>query len=337
MAAEDKKIELEIGHVLFVDIVGYSKLLINEQGELLEHLKAGKWGSGWGQGVGQGANLDSSGAHRRTAARRDFGSACHLNARLAHTYESVRQGQDAIRIDERIKALVPGDDCPDGAIARAKFRLSGLLEPLREFVSGDLKGVPPDEVALERYQLAVLERDYPAAERLLRDLSAEFEWPELAFGHTRSVNEALLAVARGAEAGTVESALVAARAETEKLLAAHPENFQLHGELGLIDALRGRKEDAIREGRRWFELEKTPTLEKNAAEANLALIYARVGEPDKAIELIEKLLTLPSILSTMWDSCMTQADLKWRWVWDPLRSDPRFQKTLEGPEPKTVY
>lgn len=30
---------MEIGHVLFVDIVGYSKLLINEQGELLEHLK----------------------------------------------------------------------------------------------------------------------------------------------------------------------------------------------------------------------------------------------------------------------------------------------------------
>lgn len=37
MAAVDKKIQLEIGHVLFVDIVGYSKL--HEQGELLEHLK----------------------------------------------------------------------------------------------------------------------------------------------------------------------------------------------------------------------------------------------------------------------------------------------------------
>ena len=34
-----KKIELEIGHVLFIDIVGYSKLLINEQSDLLEHLK----------------------------------------------------------------------------------------------------------------------------------------------------------------------------------------------------------------------------------------------------------------------------------------------------------
>ena len=39
MAAEIKKdIELEIAHVLFVDIVGYSKLLINEQRRLLEVL-----------------------------------------------------------------------------------------------------------------------------------------------------------------------------------------------------------------------------------------------------------------------------------------------------------
>ncbi len=40
MATEnEKQIGLEIGHVLFIDIVGYSKLLINEQTELLEHLK----------------------------------------------------------------------------------------------------------------------------------------------------------------------------------------------------------------------------------------------------------------------------------------------------------
>lgn len=39
MSQDENEIELEIGHVLFVDIVGYSKLLINEQSELLEHLK----------------------------------------------------------------------------------------------------------------------------------------------------------------------------------------------------------------------------------------------------------------------------------------------------------
>jgi TolB-like protein/Tfp pilus assembly protein PilF len=34
----DRDLSLEIGHVLFIDIVGYSKLLINEQSEVLEHL-----------------------------------------------------------------------------------------------------------------------------------------------------------------------------------------------------------------------------------------------------------------------------------------------------------
>src|SRR5213592_560437 len=37
-AAVNKEIQLEIAHVLFIDIVGYSKLLITEQSELLRRL-----------------------------------------------------------------------------------------------------------------------------------------------------------------------------------------------------------------------------------------------------------------------------------------------------------
>ena len=39
MHAESKgPLRLEIGHVLFIDVVGYSKLLISEQSELLGEL-----------------------------------------------------------------------------------------------------------------------------------------------------------------------------------------------------------------------------------------------------------------------------------------------------------
>jgi len=34
---------------------------------------------------------------------------------------------------------------------------------------------------------------------------------------------------------------------------------------------------------------------------------------------------------------ITLSDLRTRWEWDPLRNDPRFQKILAGPEPKTVH
>src|ERR1700730_15690088 len=38
--ASSSDVKLEIGHVLFIDIVGYSKLLINQQSDQLETLKA---------------------------------------------------------------------------------------------------------------------------------------------------------------------------------------------------------------------------------------------------------------------------------------------------------
>ena len=38
MADEKAKLRLEIAHVLFIDIVGYSKLLIDEQTEALQEL-----------------------------------------------------------------------------------------------------------------------------------------------------------------------------------------------------------------------------------------------------------------------------------------------------------
>jgi len=38
MAAAEEQTRLQIGHVLFIDIVGYSKLLVNQQSELLREL-----------------------------------------------------------------------------------------------------------------------------------------------------------------------------------------------------------------------------------------------------------------------------------------------------------
>jgi hypothetical protein len=44
MPSEDaSELKFDIGHVLFIDIVGYSKLLISEQSEQLQKLKAVVW------------------------------------------------------------------------------------------------------------------------------------------------------------------------------------------------------------------------------------------------------------------------------------------------------
>ena len=66
--------------------------------------------------------------------------------------------------------------------------------------------------------------------------------------------------------------------------------------------------------------------------ANLALAYALTGETEQALTLVEKLLTAPAGA----EDPITLTELR-SWRWDGLRSNPRFQKILEGPEPKTVY
>ena len=96
------------------------------------------------------------------------------------------------------------------------------------------------------------------------------------------------------------------------------------------------RDEAIREGRRAVELKP---ISKDAVDGAimlcyLALIYARVGEIDQAIPLIEQLLKTPGAVDSV-DYSITLNDLKYRWEWDPLRKDPRFQKLLEqNPPPK---
>ena len=101
-----------------------------------------------------------------------------------------------------------------------------------------------------------------------------------------------------------------------------------------------RKEDALQEGRRAIELESESQNVFHGANwaAHLALIHALLGERDEAIALITRLLSTPGPVG--WPDSphnITLSDLRLRWEWDSLRSDPRFQKILSEPEPRTIY
>jgi len=93
----------------------------------------------------------------------------------------------------------------------------------------------------------------------------------------------------------------------------------------MSNAALGRKEDAIREGRRAVEL--LPVTKDMMAGgivlANLAIIYAWVGEKDLALEQLATAIRFPSSLF------LSYGQLKLHPFWDPLRGDPRFEKLVE--------
>jgi len=114
-----------------------------------------------------------------------------------------------------------------------------------------------------------------------------------------------------------------ARIILQAKIEAQPEYVRWHQWLGWVYAYLDRHEDAIREAKKAVEL--LPVSKDAYAGcrmvASLALLYTVVGEHDAAIDQLEYLLTIPSIISV--------PRLKFQPVWEPLHQHPRFKRLLE--------
>jgi serine/threonine-protein kinase len=65
----------------------------------------------------------------------------------------------------------------------------------------------------------------------------------------------------------------------------------------------------------------------------LAQVAARMGEPDRAMTALQKLLSIP-YAGAFPAGPLTPALLRLDPMFDPLRNDPRFQKLVASPAPK---
>jgi tetratricopeptide (TPR) repeat protein len=179
----------------------------------------------------------------------------------------------------------------------------------------------------------MLERNYAAARDVLQNSSLN----EVSYTNAGSTPkiflEGCLYLAQG-DNGNAQKAFDAARPAFEALVKEAPESPDRHANLGWLYAFMGRKDDAIREGRRAVELrpESKDAFDGAIMNCYLALIYARVGERELAFPLIARLLKTPGAVDSV-DYSITINDLKYRWEWDPVRSDPRFQKLITQASP----
>jgi TolB-like protein/DNA-binding winged helix-turn-helix (wHTH) protein/Tfp pilus assembly protein PilF len=256
----------------------------------------------------------------------------------ANNYLFIRDWAAAAAGFNRALAIKPDFVLPKVGLAYLEVFRNGDPAAGRKILENLAAGVETDGmVAVARWDLAMLERDYSAAEKILTESPLENFFP--AGDGAKAYYRGRMSRARG----DIESAkryFAAVTPDTEKRVRDNPDVAARHAELGRLYAYMQRKEEAIRESRRAVELEPESQNAFHGAThaANLALVYALTGEQDQAITLLERLLATPGpVECSDFPNNITLADLRLRWEWDSLRTNPRFQKILEGPEPKTVY
>jgi TolB-like protein/Tfp pilus assembly protein PilF len=257
---------------------------------------------------------------------------------VADTYAFLHNWPVAANTWDRAKALAPDLLYPKIYRGYVDFWWKGDTGPLKSLLTSIPVSVDPDGiVTLTRWDVALIERDFAAAERAVAACQLEKIAAASAPPLPKSYLRGSIELARG-KPDLARPFFDAAQTSLEAELRASPQSAFRHAYLGLLYAYQGRKEDAIREGRRACELkpESKDAITGAWMGGFLALIYARTGETDLALPLIEHYLTHPGGFDNLEES-ITLPDLRLRWQWDPLRNDPRFQKLLSGPEQKPLY
>jgi TolB-like protein/Flp pilus assembly protein TadD len=254
----------------------------------------------------------------------------NITRNLLFTYTSMRRWADAAHEADRMRAMAPASLVAKIQSGYVDFWWKGDTGRLKSLLAEIPPGVDPDGVATScRWETAMIERRFADAKQIL-EASPLIEINYFNSGATpKNFLIGLAVLGQGNAAGAQKFFQLAVPA-FEAAVKEAPDSAERHANLGWCYAFMGRKAEAIREARRAVELkpESKDALDGVIMNCYLALVYARVGEKDLAFPLIERLLKTPGAPDSA-DYSITVNDLKYRWEWDTIRTDPRFQKLID--------
>lgn len=247
---------------------------------------------------------------------------------IANIYSYLRRFQEEVSALDRVLALSPKDAGILISRAFTEVELYANLQPYHEAVRAVWSEGPEsaEQVASEWFAVSWYERNAADATRAAAAISSEGAGSN-AVRFPRPWYEGLAARLRN-DAVSAKDAFSRARAVAEHDVQERPDYGPPLSVLGMIDAMLGRNEDAVREGRRAVDLLPVERDSINGSHLvmNLAIIYAATGQNDRAIEQLNLLLSKPGDGS--------YGDLRLNPFWDPLRGDPRFEKLVASLAPK---
>ena len=248
-------------------------------------------------------------------------------ATAAETYAMLRQFPAALKTYDRLLDIVPND--PDTVASEAKiYQAEGNLEQAGKLLAGVNAQTPSFIAFLTKRDQLFLERHFDEAIRLIHSRLTEYR--DLS-DIERLFNPFFLVLAQE-YAGDIVGARATAQqvlGPLETLCQKDPDNPNFAQALSVIHAVLGQKDAAIKEAERAITL--LPTV-KDAVdgprnEENLAYVEVLVGDKNRAIPRLQRLLEIP------YADCLTPALLRLHPQWDPLRGDPAFQKLCEEKKP----
>jgi len=238
---------------------------------------------------------------------------------LADNYRATDDFEHADRLFDRAIEAAPNSVSARTGKAMLAADLKGDLSEIDKQLAQIQPGAASDaEGMVGRAYLLMLQRKYHDAVAILKQLPGDARSDDKPKEYLEG---ALYTFVNDKE--HARSAFQRARSILEKAIQEGSDDASRHMMLGMVFAGLGEKNAAIAEGKRAMMLlpESRDALDGPKMTLALAQIYAWTGENDAALELLERSLITPA--------GVTVSSLKLDPIWDPLRSDGRFQALIE--------
>jgi len=256
-----------------------------------------------------------------------------LLTEVAFTYAALRQFPTAIKLYDRALDILPNElflMASEAAIYQAE---GNLQEAAKLVAQVNTQTNSADAVGIKLAQLR-LERNQAEAIRFVQPRQARLQFTSPMDKGTKQVGLALLQRVAG-DVASAKTVAEEARNTLEPLSKEQPDNAFVAGALAVAYAVLEKKDAALSEAQHAITLlpSNKDRLTGPAFEENLALVEMIIGEKNRAIATLTRLLQTPYSGWLYSPAPITPALLRLDPIWDPLRGDPAFQKLCEEKQP----